>query len=108
MDVKISVNIDEDKIQAMLRREISLASEQRIRTATNNGKFGPKGEVYSALEDVLNSVISSDKTHEIIKRVVERDWERMLEEATVSALQHKANKMAFTHVKGKLPIGVIA
>lgn len=48
---------------------------------------------------MIDDIIVSDKLEEMIKRYIEKHFERLFEEACIKALTHKANKEAFTQIK---------
>jgi hypothetical protein len=106
MEHTVKFKIDDRRIKARLDYELSQETDNFLRIVLNDGSDGnKKGELFEAIEQSLVQVINDPRTTEIINRVIKRDWERLLEEATITALTHKANRVAFSAAKNPLELG---
>jgi hypothetical protein len=108
MEVKIpiAISINEKDLQAKIEQEARTTAIQIINSQFNDGKYsGTKGIAYGAVEETVTALICSDAAVTKISKIVEANWDRILEEAVLKALEHKANKIAFPLIKSsKLPI----
>ena len=76
-----------DKVYAAWR--VYFATKDQYVNSFKDGE-GTK-YINSATEDLL----LSEKTADIVKKTVEKDWQNIVEETTRKAMRHRANKMVF-------------
>lgn len=62
-------------------------------------KIKTPGPGYEIIKDAIETKLLNKETFTIVEKYIDDNWERILNEATEKALQHKANAIAFVGVK---------
>lgn len=101
------IAIDETGILAKIRveaqqkiaKEMESSMNQQIRAYFATNKDHVLNYQNGVGTDIINGVVDdlllSKKTEQKIKDIIQRRWDRILEDAVLRSLQHQANKIAF-------------
>lgn len=98
----IPVKVDQRDLEKCVEEYVQRATQRVCRETLdslfNDGRFtvkNVKGPAYAIIQDHIENLVLSDEAQAKMKLIVEKHWERVLEEATLNVLKHKANKLAF-------------
>ena len=101
------IAIDETGILAKIRleaqqkiaKEMESSINQQIRAYFATNKDAVLNYQNGTGTDIINGVVDelllSKKTEQKIKDIIQRRWDRILEDAVLKRLEHQANKIAF-------------
>ena len=99
--------VDEVKYSKMLAEAVETQLKNHLRAAFCSGSLGqPVGVGYNTVRLaadrlLLDKLVNADAE---IQALIDEHWPTLLREATLKALDHTANALAFRKVKGKLPL----
>lgn len=106
MNLPLTAVLDTKEIQKQVDKQVQKAIDTCLGSQFNDGKRGTKGESFSAIEETVNNMICSESSVAMIEKLIVENWPAMLEAATLKALEHKANRLAFARIKSaKLHLG---
>jgi len=63
------------------------------------GKCDDSGYVYDEIDKMVTDKVFSEDNQVKINAIIQREWDQMLEKATLEAMQHHARSIAFNRVK---------
>lgn len=103
-------SVDEVKYNKMLADAIESQLRQHLNAAFNSGSFGQTpGIGYNTVriqaERLLMDRLANADAE--IQALIDEHWPTLLREATLKALSHKANAVAFGKAKAKLPLDAL-
>lgn len=102
--IGMSFQFPEAQLRQELERRATEISKQLIIESLRDGRNGKKGQMYQVIEHHVGLLLEDPKTHEAVQQIIAEMWPGMLREATIKALEHKANRVAFTATKKDLPL----
>lgn len=108
MEATFKVNIDEKDILSQFEKQIKDKTFSSILYQTEllfqrPGIWNKKpGDMFVFIKDIVENKILSQDTKDKITKIIEREFDKVLEEATLKAMQHAANRMAFENMKDRI------
>lgn len=99
INLPLHVELDDEVLRRQVQSHIQTSITKILTAQFCDGKNGSKGISYEALEEFTSSLISSDASITLVEKLIEEHWTRLLTEATLKALEHKANRVAFSRIK---------
>ncbi len=105
----LMASVDEVKYNKMLTDALESQLRQHLNAAFNSGSFGQvPGVGYNTVRItaerlLLDRLANADAE---IQAIIDEHWPTLLREATLKALNHKANAIAFGKAKAKLPLDI--
>lgn len=104
-ELKVPLGVSEKELLEYAQGRVRQASRQYLDDMFHDGRYRDKpGAGYLIMRDAIDNYICSDEAAAKIQAIIDKNWESLLEAAVLKALEHKANKMAFTRVREKLPL----
>lgn len=100
LNLPFNLELDEEAIKKRIAAQVEITLTALLKDQFADGKKnGYKGPVYQTLEEFVAQNITSDESVAIMEQIIAEHWPTMLREATLTALQHKANRVAFSRIK---------
>lgn len=105
MNFNLNVYIDEEQEKKAINERLSAKCQEigdriiHTLLADGTGFQRLKGPGYSIIQNYIEDKILGEGSKQIINDYIDANWERILQEATEKALQHKANGIAFQRIK---------
>jgi hypothetical protein len=103
-ELTVKVHIDSQQLRKQVLDSIEETINTKVTKLFASGTGQGKGMYYEVLESFLNSKFLDPDVQKTIEAMAESMWPEILKAAVTKALEHKANKLAFTVAKGKLEI----
>ena len=114
MQVNFKCDINEKDIQkeiesGLRKKTIDILNHQILCLFREPGKHDwyssaplAAGEMYVKVMETVRNYCNSPETAKKIQDIIERNFDRVLEETTLRAIQHHANRVAFKAVQDKV------
>ena len=100
LNIPLSLDIDEAEVKQRIAIQVENTLTALLKDQFADGKKnGYKGPVYQTLEAFISQRITQDDSVAIMEQIIEEHWPSMLRTATLTALEHKANRVAFSRIK---------
>lgn len=106
--MKLTFDFDDTEAMKTARKnfenEFRRTYESYISQLFNDGKYtiGNKpGAGYQLIKEHIETKLLEQESQELLDKIIEKNWPRILEEATDRALTHAANAIAHKAVQAK-------
>ncbi len=103
MNLAFNIPVDDAEIRRRILEQTNNAVDRHLYKMFNDGRCGEVGQAHVALTSHIDDLLVSQKSIELIQRVIDNNWEALLTTSTLKALRHKANRLAFSAAKEKFP-----